>query len=168
LWHKVLTISSSKRGGTASPSIHHEWFETETNFGAKFCYGIDKPIQMLLDKMTKWRDAGTEGTPDYLTTKARELMEAVERGSRSKNHVTQSSTKQEQGHKRRKGDKTSAPPASPGRGEESEKPHKRKGKTPAAKATSSEVNFEPKSPKTPTTASHTNPSVRISWKPPIA
>ena len=142
----------------------HERFATEPNFGAKFCYGVDKPIQMLLDKMTKWTDIRAEGTPHYLTTKAKELMEAVEEGLDLRIMLPKVLLNSNKGTK---DGKDTAKSTKADNGGETEKTNKKKRKKPASKAAVPEENSESKPTKTPT-ASHTNPSVRSAWKPPIA
>jgi hypothetical protein len=62
-------------------SMMEDRFRVETNFGARFCYAIDRPLQVFFAKMTKWRNAvATEETPDYLLGKARSLVEAIDEG----------------------------------------------------------------------------------------
>jgi hypothetical protein len=62
-------------------SMMEDRFRVETNFGARFCYAIDCPLQVFFAKMTKWRNAvATEETPDYLLGKARSLVEAIDKG----------------------------------------------------------------------------------------
>ena len=155
----------------------HERFNTEPNFGAKFCYSIDKPIQMLLDKMTKWTNFATEGTPNYLTGKARELMEAVEEGLdlrvmlprvllNQKGSATGKDPKTGSS-----GDKRSSP--SPPSNDDPNKPASKKKrktataptKTAASSGEAPTADAKAAATRTPS-ASHTNPSVRSSWRPP--
>jgi hypothetical protein len=61
-------------------SMMEDRFRVESNFGARFCYAIDRPLQVFFAKMTKWRDVATEGNSDYLLGKAQSLVEAVDEG----------------------------------------------------------------------------------------
>jgi hypothetical protein len=153
----------------------HERFNTEPNFGAKFCYSSDKPIQMLLDRMTKWTNFATEGTPNYLTGKARELMEAVEEGldlrvmlPRVLLNQKGTSTGGKDAKTGRSGDKRSPTMSSPTNSDpnkQSKKKQKAATKTTPATGETTATEAKPAATKTPS-ASHTNPSVRSSWRPP--
>ena len=66
-WSKLTTILNDR-------------FQSEAEFGAKFCYTLDRNLQTFLDKMTRWEDLATEGQPRYLANKAEELIEKLEDG----------------------------------------------------------------------------------------
>lgn len=61
-------------------SMMEDRFKVDPNFGARFCYAIDRPLQVFFTKMTKRRDGATEGNADYLLGKAQSLVEAVDEG----------------------------------------------------------------------------------------
>jgi hypothetical protein len=153
----------------------HERFATETNFGTKFCYCMDKPIQMLLDRITKWSSLATEGTPNYLTEKAAKLMEAVEEGMDLQVILPKVllSRKDNTGIGVLK---STNPPRNSG---SPEKPSSKKRKTvgtTAAKTLASHSVSTPGGGRIPqtaassktTTATHTNHSVNAAWTPPTA
>jgi hypothetical protein len=66
-WSKLTTILNDR-------------FQSEAEFGAKFCYTLDRHLQTFLDKMTRWEDLETEGQPRYLSSKAEDLIEKLEDG----------------------------------------------------------------------------------------
>jgi hypothetical protein len=66
-WNRLTTVLNDR-------------FNSETEFGAKFCYTLDRHLQTFLDKMTRWEDLAVEGQPRYLTNKAEELLEKLEDG----------------------------------------------------------------------------------------
>jgi hypothetical protein len=49
-------------------------FKAERDFGAQFCYIVDRSLQTFFDKVTRWSDIKTDGDPRYLMTKAEDLM----------------------------------------------------------------------------------------------
>jgi hypothetical protein len=61
-------------------TILNDRFRTEKDFGAKFCYTLDRHLQTFLNKMTRWEDVATDGQPRYLVNKAEELLERLEDG----------------------------------------------------------------------------------------
>jgi hypothetical protein len=61
-------------------TVLNDRFKSETEFGAKFCYTLDRHLQTFLDKMTRWEDLAVDGQPRYLTNKAEELLERLEDG----------------------------------------------------------------------------------------
>ncbi|KAI2498102.1 hypothetical protein MHU86_16412 [Fragilaria crotonensis] len=62
-------------------TILNDRFSTEPEFGAKFCYTLDRHLQTFFDKMTRWGDdVAEEGQPRYLMAKADELIERLEDG----------------------------------------------------------------------------------------
>jgi hypothetical protein len=61
-------------------TVLNDRFKTEKEFGAKFCYTLDRHLQTFLNKMTRWEDIATEGQPRYLVNKAEELLERLEDG----------------------------------------------------------------------------------------
>ena len=67
-WNRMTTILNDR-------------FSTEPEFGAKFCYTLDRHLQTFFDKMTRWGDGvAEEGQPRYLASKADELIERLEDG----------------------------------------------------------------------------------------
>ncbi len=61
-------------------TILNDWFKSEKDFGAKFCYSLDRHLQTFFNKVTRWEDISTEGQPRYLANKAEELIERLEDG----------------------------------------------------------------------------------------
>ena len=55
-------------------------FKTEPEFGTKFCYTLDRHLQIFFDKMTRWVDIQSEGDQHYLVSKAEDLIERIEDG----------------------------------------------------------------------------------------
>ena len=55
-------------------------FKAEKDFGAHFCYILDRSLQNFFDKVTRWPDIKTDGDPCYLLTKAEDLIESIEDG----------------------------------------------------------------------------------------
>ena len=55
-------------------------FKTEPEFGAKFCYTLDRHLQIFFDKMTRWEDIQNDGDQHYLVGKAEDLVERIEDG----------------------------------------------------------------------------------------
>ena len=46
-------------------TIFNDRFRTEKDFGTKFCYTLDRTLQIFFDRATKWTDAAIDGEPDY-------------------------------------------------------------------------------------------------------
>jgi hypothetical protein len=61
-------------------SMMEDRFRVEPNFGARFCYAIDRPLQVFFARMTKWKEGDAEGPSNYLLSKAQSLVEAVDEG----------------------------------------------------------------------------------------
>ena len=62
-------------------TVLNDRFRSETEFGAKFCYSLDRHLQTFFDKMTRWGDdVAEEGQPRYLMTKAEDLLEKLQDG----------------------------------------------------------------------------------------
>ena len=55
-------------------------FKAEKDFGAMFCYSLDRSLQNFFDKVTRWPDIARDGNPNYLLKKAETLFEAIEDG----------------------------------------------------------------------------------------
>jgi hypothetical protein len=55
-------------------------FKSEPEFGTKFCYTLDRHLQLFFDKMTRWDDVETDGDQGYLVGKAEDLIERIEDG----------------------------------------------------------------------------------------
>ncbi len=67
-WNRMTTILNNR-------------FSTEPEFGAKFCYTLDRDLQTFFDKMTRWGDGvAEEGQPRYLAAKADKLIQRLEDG----------------------------------------------------------------------------------------
>jgi hypothetical protein len=66
-WAQMTTVLSDR-------------FKSEKEFGAKFCYSLDRHLQTFFNKVTRWEDLATEGQARYLVNKAEELMERLEDG----------------------------------------------------------------------------------------
>ena len=61
-------------------TILNDRFKSEKDFGAKFCYSLDRHLQTFFNKVTRWEDVSTDGQPRYLSNKAEELIERLEDG----------------------------------------------------------------------------------------
>ena len=62
-------------------TVLNDRFRAEADFGAKFCYTLDRHLQTFLDRMTRWgEEVATEGQPRYLVSKAEELLQELEDG----------------------------------------------------------------------------------------
>ena len=62
-------------------TILNDRFKSEKDFGAKFCYSLDRHLQTFFNKVTRWGDdISTEGQSRYLANKAEELIERLEDG----------------------------------------------------------------------------------------
>ena len=46
-------------------------FKTEPEFGTKFCYTLDRHLQIFFDKMTRWEDIQNDGDQHYLVGRRR-------------------------------------------------------------------------------------------------
>ena len=55
-------------------------FKSEPEFGTKFCYTLDRHLQIFFDKMTRWDDVAADGDQNYLVGKAEDLIERIEDG----------------------------------------------------------------------------------------
>lgn len=55
-------------------------FESEPGFGAKFCFAMDRPLQIFFKKVLLWDDICTQGERQYLLDKAKDLLERIELG----------------------------------------------------------------------------------------
>ena len=65
---------------TRMTTILNDRFKTEKDFGAKFCYTLDRSLQIFLDRATRWTDMEADGEPNYLRSKAEYLLERLEDG----------------------------------------------------------------------------------------
>ena len=61
-------------------TIFHDRFKTEKYFGTKFCYTLDRALQIFFDRATRWSSMAIDGEPDYLRRKAENLIERIEEG----------------------------------------------------------------------------------------
>ncbi len=61
-------------------TILNDRFKSEKDFGARFCYSLDRNLQTFFNKVTRWEDMSTDGQPRYLSNKAEELIERLEDG----------------------------------------------------------------------------------------
>jgi hypothetical protein len=77
---KGLAFILEPRSWARMSTVLNDRFKTEKDFGAKFCYTLDRHLQTFLNKMTKWEDIATDGQPRYLVNKAEELLERLEDG----------------------------------------------------------------------------------------
>ena len=55
-------------------------FKAEKDFGARFCYTLDRSLQNFFDKVTRWRNIADDGNPGYLLGKAESLIKSIEDG----------------------------------------------------------------------------------------
>ena len=65
---------------TRMTTIYNDRFRTEKDFGTKFCYTLDRTLQIFFDRATRWTDAAVDGEPDYLRRKAEYLIDRIEDG----------------------------------------------------------------------------------------
>lgn len=72
-------VLDARRWGQLT-TVLNDRFKSETDFGAKFCYALDRHLQTFFNKVTRWEDIATEGQSRYLTNKAEELIERLEDG----------------------------------------------------------------------------------------
>ena len=77
---KGLSYVLDKNRWAQLTTILNDRFKSEKNFGAKFCYSLDRHLQTFFNKVTRWDDMETEGQPRYLVNKAEELIERLEDG----------------------------------------------------------------------------------------
>ena len=76
----IAHILDRRRWGRMT-TILNDRFQSEPEFGAKFCYTLDRHLQTFFDKVTRWGDdIAEEGQPRYLASKADELIERLEDG----------------------------------------------------------------------------------------
>ncbi|KAI2496250.1 hypothetical protein MHU86_18254 [Fragilaria crotonensis] len=61
-------------------TILNDRFKSEKDFGAKFCYSLDRNLQTFFNKVTRWDDIAADGQSRYLVNKAEELIERLEDG----------------------------------------------------------------------------------------
>ena len=61
-------------------TILNDRFKSEKDFGAKFCYSLDRHLQTFFNKVTRWGDLATDGQQRYLVNKAEDLIERLEDG----------------------------------------------------------------------------------------
>ncbi len=61
-------------------TILNDRFKSEKDFGAKFCYALDRHLQTFFNKVTRWEDIATDGQQRYLVNKAEDLIERLEDG----------------------------------------------------------------------------------------
>ncbi len=61
-------------------TVLNDRFKSEKDFGAKFCYALDRNLQTFFNKVTRWEDIANEGQSRYLLHKAEELIERLEDG----------------------------------------------------------------------------------------
>ena len=70
-------ILDPRRWGRMTTMLNDR-FNSETEFGAKFCYSLDRHLQTFFDKVTRWGDdIAEEGQPRYLGSKADDLLERL-------------------------------------------------------------------------------------------
>ena len=76
----IAHVLDPRRWGRMT-TILNDRFKSEAEFGAKFCYSLDRHLQTFFDKVTRWGDdIAEEGQPRYLAAKAEELLEKLEDG----------------------------------------------------------------------------------------
>jgi hypothetical protein len=76
----IAHVVDPRRWGRMT-TILNDRFRSEPEFGAKFCYTLDRHLQTFFDKVTRWGDEiAEEGQPRYLSSKADELIEKLEDG----------------------------------------------------------------------------------------
>ena len=76
----IAHVLNHRRWGRMT-TILNDRFSSEAEFGAKFCYSLDRHLQTFFDKVTRWGDdIADEGQPRYLVAKAEELLERLEDG----------------------------------------------------------------------------------------
>ena len=56
-------------------TFYNDRFQTEKDFGTKFCYSLDRSLQIFFDRATRWVDTATDGESDYLRRKAEVLID---------------------------------------------------------------------------------------------
>ena len=76
----IAHVLDQRRWGRLT-TVLNDRFNSEPEFGAKFCYALDRHLQTFFDKLTRWGDdIAEEGQPRYLVTKVDELLEKLEDG----------------------------------------------------------------------------------------
>ena len=76
----IAHVLDQRRWGRLT-TILNDRFSSEAEFGAKFCYSLDRHLQTFFDKVTRWGDdIAEEGQPRYLVAKADALLEMLEDG----------------------------------------------------------------------------------------
>ena len=76
----IAHVIDPRRWGRLT-TILNDRFRTEAEFGAKFCYSLDRHLQTFFDRVTRWGDEiAEEGQPRYLVSKADALLEMLEDG----------------------------------------------------------------------------------------
>ena len=76
----IAHVLDPRRWGRLT-TILNDRFKTEAEFGAKFCYSLDRHLQTFFDKVIRWGDEiAEEGQPRYLVAKADALLEMLEDG----------------------------------------------------------------------------------------
>ena len=75
----IAHVLDPRRWWGQMTTILNNRFQSEPEFGAKFCYTLDRHLQTFFDKVTPWGDEiADEGQPRYLSSKADELIEKLE------------------------------------------------------------------------------------------
>ena len=77
---KGLAYVLEPRRWSQLTTVLNDRFRSEKDFGAKFCYALDRHLQTFFNKVTRWEDIATEGQSRYLANKAEELVERLEDG----------------------------------------------------------------------------------------
>ncbi|KAI2496586.1 hypothetical protein MHU86_17914 [Fragilaria crotonensis] len=77
---KGLAYILEPRRWSQLTTVLNDRFKSEKDFGAKFCYALDRHLQTFFNKVTRWEDIATEGQSRYLANKAEELVERLEDG----------------------------------------------------------------------------------------
>ncbi|KAI2507375.1 hypothetical protein MHU86_7095 [Fragilaria crotonensis] len=77
---KGLAFILEPRRWARMSTILNDRFKSEKDFGAKFCYTLDRHLQTFFNKVTRWEDMASDGQPRYLVAKAEELLERLEDG----------------------------------------------------------------------------------------
>ena len=61
-------------------TVLNDRFKSEKDFGAMFCYALDRHLQKFFNKVTRWEDIAFEGQSRYFAKKAEKLIEHLEDG----------------------------------------------------------------------------------------
>ncbi len=68
-----------EKGRWAQPTtILNDRLKSEKDFGAKFCYSLNRHLQTFFNKVTRWEDIATDGQQGYLVNKAKDLIKRLE------------------------------------------------------------------------------------------